>query len=79
MPGVATILQDMSSVRRVPGPAQPTATAKPLLLGAHVRLPSSGATGVVIGYPPERDRVFVRWDDSGEVTRCLKAKLVPMR
>jgi len=37
------------------------------------------ATGVVIGYSPNRDSVLVRWDESGEVTRCLKSKLAPLR
>jgi hypothetical protein len=69
----------MSSVRPITNPANhPTATAQPLLLGAYVHLHMSPATGVVIGYSPERDRVLVRWDDSGEVTRCLRAKLAPV-
>jgi hypothetical protein len=53
--------------------------AQPLLIGAHVRLHSSAATGVVIGYGPERDRVLVRWNESGEVTSCLRRKLTPLR
>jgi len=27
----------------------------------------------------DRDRVRVRWDGTGKVTRCLRAKLVPVR
>jgi hypothetical protein len=57
-----------------------TATAQPFLIGAHVRLHTSPATGVVIGYySPNRDSVLVRWDESGEVTRCLTSKLAPLR
>jgi hypothetical protein len=54
-------IRAMSSVRPVPKPA----TAEPPRLGAHVRLHSSGATD-----SPERDRVLVRREDTGEVTRC---------
>jgi hypothetical protein len=68
----------MSSVRPVPKPAKRPA-AQPLLLGAHVRLHSREATGVMIGNSPDTDRVRVRWDDTGKVTRCLRAKLVPVR
>jgi hypothetical protein len=67
----------MSSVRPVPKPAK--RPAQPLLLGAHVRLHSREATGVVIGNSPDSDRVRVRWHDTGEVTHCLRAKLVPVR
>jgi hypothetical protein len=38
----------------------------------------SQATGVVIGYS-ERDCVLVRWNESGEVTLCLRSKLAPLR
>jgi len=70
----------MSSVRPVPNPAShSTTTAKPLLIGAHVRLHSSEPTGVVIGYSRERDRLLVRLFDTGEVTSCLRAKLAPVR
>jgi hypothetical protein len=70
----------MSTVRPVPKLAKhPAATTRRLLLGAHVRLHSSEATGVVIGYGPERDGVLVRWNESGEVTRCLRSKLAPLR
>jgi hypothetical protein len=57
------------------------ATVQPLLFGAHVRLHSGEATGVVIGISRESDRVIisVRWNDTGEVTRCLRAKLVLVR
>jgi hypothetical protein len=58
---------------------RPAATAQPLLLGAHVRLHSSEATGVIIANSIDSDRVRVRWDDTGEVTHCLRAKLVPVR
>ena len=58
---------------------KPAATAQPLLIGAHVRLHSSEPTGVVIGYSRERDRLLVRWFDTGEVTSCLRAKLAPVR
>ena len=64
----------MSSAR----PVSKAATAEPLL-GAHVRLHSTGATAVVIGYSPERDRVLVRREDTGEVTRCVRAQLVLVR
>jgi hypothetical protein len=66
--------------RPVPNPAKHSvATAQPLLLGAHVHLHSDAATGVVIGYSPERDCVLVRWNESGKVTRCLRSKLAPLR
>jgi hypothetical protein len=58
---------------------KPAATAQPLLIGAHVRLHMSPATGVVIGCSPNRDSVLVRWDESGKVTRCLRSKLAPLR
>jgi hypothetical protein len=54
-------------------------TSQPLLIGVHVRLHSGAATGVVIGYSPNRDSVLVRWDESGKVTRCLRSKLAPSR
>jgi hypothetical protein len=78
--GGAIIVRAMSSVRPVPKPAKrPAATAQPLLLGAHVRLHSSEATGVIIANSIDSDRVRVRWDDTGEVTHCLRAKLMPVR
>jgi hypothetical protein len=73
-------------VRRVrPGkPVQPLrkrpdATAQPLPLGAAVRLRGRDATGVVIGNSRDRYRVRVQWDDTGEVTHCLKRNLEPAR
>jgi len=70
----------MSSVRPIPEPPKRSATtAQPLLLGARVRLQSREATGVIIGNSRESNRVRVRWDDTGEVTRCLRANLVPVR
>ena len=58
---------------------RPAATAQPLLLGAAVRLGRSGATGAVIGNSADIDRVRVRWDDTGEVTNCLRANLEALR
>jgi len=76
----AIIVQAMSSVRPVPKPAKRhAAIARSLLLGAHVRLHSREKTGVIIGKSVDRDRVRVRWDGTGKVTRCLRAKLVPVR
>jgi hypothetical protein len=75
------ILQVMSSVR----PTRPTprkhsvTTAPPLLLGATVRLRGRDATGVIIANSIDPDRVRVRWDDDGDVTLCLRAKLQPVR
>jgi hypothetical protein len=58
--------------------ARPDATAQPLPLGAAVRLRGREATGVVIGNSPHHDyRVRVQWDDTGEVTHCLKRNLEP--
>jgi hypothetical protein len=45
-------------------------------LGAAVRLRRGEVTGIVTGYPSDIDRVQVLWDDTGEVTYCLKANLV---
>ena len=37
-------------------------------------------TGVVIGNSPHHEyRVRVQWDDTGEVTHCLKRNLEPAR
>ena len=67
----------MSSVPPITNPANHrTATAQPLLLGAYVHLHMSPATGVVIGYSPEHDRVLVRWDDSGEVDPLPQSQAV---
>jgi hypothetical protein len=74
------LLAAMFSVR--PGkPVQPLhkrpdATAQPLPLGIAVRLRGRKATGVVIGNPSHYEyRVRVQWDDTGEVTHCLKRNL----
>jgi hypothetical protein len=70
----------MSSVRPMPKPAKRLRRNRaPLLLGARVGLHSREATGVVIGNSPDRDRVRARWDDTGEVRRCLRANLMPLR
>jgi hypothetical protein len=58
---------------------KPAPTTQPLLIGAHVRVHTSRETGVVIGYGPNRDRVLVRWNESGEVALCLRSKLAPLR
>jgi hypothetical protein len=58
---------------------KPAPTAQPLLIGAHVRVHMSRETGVVIGYGPDRERVLVRWNESGEMTQCLRSKLAPLR
>jgi hypothetical protein len=50
-------------------------TAQPLLLGARVRIRGRDATGVIIGNSSDSDRVRVRWDDTSEVTHCLRRKL----
>jgi hypothetical protein len=64
-------------------PAQPSLrraeTAQLLPLGAAVRLRGREATGVVIGNSPYEYRVRVEWDDTGEVTHCLKRNLEPAR
>jgi hypothetical protein len=39
----------------------------------------SRATGAVIAYSPERNRVPVRWDDTGKVNHCLRSKPVSVR
>ena len=52
---------------------------QPFPLGAAVSLRSGEATGIVTGYPSDTDRVQVLWDDTGEVTYCLKANLELMR
>jgi hypothetical protein len=44
-------------------------------LGAQVRLRERHATGIVIGYSPDIDRVRVQWDDTEEVTHILIANL----
>jgi hypothetical protein len=67
----------MLSVRPVSKPAKrPRRNRARLLLGAHVGLHSREAT---IGNSPDTDRVRVRWDDTGKVIHCLRAKLVPVR
>jgi hypothetical protein len=58
---------------------RPAATAQPLLLGTAVRLHNKGTTGIVIGSSPLYDRVRVRWDDTGEVTHCIKTSLARVR
>jgi hypothetical protein len=50
----------------------------PLLLGACVRFYSKDVTGIVVG-SVDSSRVLVRWDDTGKVTTCLRAKLVLVR
>jgi hypothetical protein len=57
----------------------PVATAQPLPLGATVRLRGREATGVIIGNSTDRDRVRVQWDDTGEVTHCVKTNLESAR
>ena len=80
LPSAAIIVQAMSSVRRIPRPAKRFRRNRaPLLLGARVRFHSREATGVVIGYSPESDRVRVRWDDTGEIAHCFRASLVLVR
>jgi len=76
--GSPTILQAMFSVRPKSFPRDRSDT-KPLLLGAAVRLRGREGTGLIIGKAPDIDRVAVRWDDTGEVTHCLKAKLELVR
>ena len=51
-------------------------TEQPLLLGTAVRLRGKAATGVVIAGASDSGRVRVRWDDTGEVTYCLRDNLV---
>jgi hypothetical protein len=71
--------QAMSTVRPAPKAAKRrVATLQPLLLGAHVRLHSKDVTGVIIG-SIDSSRVRVRWDHTGEVTTCPRAKLAPLR
>jgi hypothetical protein len=56
---------------------RPATTAQPLLLGTAVRRRGKEATtGVIIAYASDSDRVRVRWDDTGNVTHCLRANLV---
>jgi hypothetical protein len=63
----------------VPKSAKPSPRKRPdLLIGAYVRLrrgQHGQATGVVIGNSPDIDRVQVQWEDTGEITHCLKANL----
>jgi hypothetical protein len=66
-------------VQRTSRQTCPAATAQPLRLGAAVRLRGRKATGVVIGNSRDRYRVRVQWDDTGEVTHCLKRNLEPAR
>jgi len=60
-------------------PSRPAPSVQPILLGAGVRLRNKGVSGVVIANSPDIDRVRVRWDDTGEVTNCLKASLTLLR
>jgi hypothetical protein len=53
----------------------PDAPGPSLGVGAQVRLRQRQTTGVVIGYSPHRSRVWVRWEDTGEVTHILIANL----
>jgi hypothetical protein len=50
-----------------------------LLLGTRVRLHNKGTTGVVVGSSYLYKRVRVGWDDTGEVTHCLKTSLARVR
>jgi hypothetical protein len=59
-----------SSLREGPDAPRPF-----LGVGAQVRLRQRQTTGVVIGYSPHRSRVWVRWEDTGEVTHILIANL----
>jgi hypothetical protein len=69
----------MSSVR----PTRPSlpnhSAAQPLLIGATVRLRGTEPTGVIIGNSSDKDRVRVRWKDTGDETYCLKANLALVR
>ena len=58
---------------------RPDASAQPLPLGTAVRLRGREATGVVIDKSPDDYRVRVQWDDTGEVTHCLKRNLEPVQ
>jgi len=66
----------------MPKAAKPALTARPdaatVPLGVHVRLRRRKAARVVIGNSTDIDRVQVQWDDTGEVTHCLKANLEPV-
>jgi hypothetical protein len=63
----------------VPKSAKPSTQKRPnLLIGAQVRLRTGGATGVVIANSTDIERVQVRWDDTGGVTHCPKANLLPV-
>jgi hypothetical protein len=53
------------------GSNRPNGTPQTLPLGAHVRLRRRQATGVVVGYSPDFDRVQVQWDDTRAVTHIL--------
>jgi hypothetical protein len=73
------LFQAMSSAFPNPKPAKRRAAkVHPLLVGAQVRLHSKDVTGVIIG-SIDSSRVRVRWDDTGEVTTCPRAKLAPLR
>jgi hypothetical protein len=62
----------MSSLPTAKPSKRAAGIAEQLLLGAHVRLHSGAATGVIIARSSiEVDHVIVRWDDTGEVTNCL--------
>jgi hypothetical protein len=68
-----------TSKRALPSPNDPVATAQPPPLGAAVRLRRRDATGVVVGNSPDIDRVRVQWDDTGEVTHCVRTNLESAR
>jgi hypothetical protein len=65
-------------VQRTPRQACP-AVAQASRRDCAVRLRGREATGVVIGNSHYEYRVRVQWDDSGEVTHCLKRNLEPAR
>jgi hypothetical protein len=58
---------------------EPPAAAPPEQKRAAVRRKSHQRAalgpGVIIGNSPDIDRVQVQWDDTGEVTHCLKTNL----
>jgi hypothetical protein len=65
----------MSRVRSLP---TKRAKRRAATLGSHVRLHLRKAIGVVVGFSSS-DRVRIRWEDTGVVTHCLKAKLELVR
>jgi hypothetical protein len=58
---------------------RPATIAQAELLGAAVRQRNNGVSGVVIANSRDIDRVRIRWDDTGEVTDCLKTSLTLLR